>query len=345
MKILHIFFSFKVGGAETMLIDIINKQVHKNEVSLMIINNNIDDQLLTNLDARVKIFKLNRKEKSKNPIPIIRLNWLINTLPLDIIHCHVLSISKYIYYSRIPLYATKHSLGSYGSHCKKYKKIFAISESVLDEISSFGNKNGILAINGINTNLIIQKKNRINDAETYNIITIGRLEHARKGQHILINAIKILIEKYKIENIYLSIIGEGDSFNYLKQLTEENKLQNNIEFLGVRDRKYIYSNLHTYDIFVLPSLDEGLGLSVIEACAAKVPVLISDIEGPMEIIEKGQWGFYFEAGKADSLAQQIHYMINNKSEVRIKSDGAFNKVRKEYTIDNTTRIYNSTYKI
>ena len=57
MKILHIIFSFNIGGSETMLVDIINKQVQKHEVTLCVINNLYDEKLLNTIGYIIRPFK------------------------------------------------------------------------------------------------------------------------------------------------------------------------------------------------------------------------------------------------------------------------------------------------
>ena len=66
MKIVHLIFSLNLGGAEAMLIDIINQQVYRNEVTLCIINKAYNEKLLDNISNEVQIILLNRKESSRD---------------------------------------------------------------------------------------------------------------------------------------------------------------------------------------------------------------------------------------------------------------------------------------
>ncbi len=61
MKIVHIFFDFLLGGAENMLVDIINEQIKKENISLIIVNNEFNSILLKEIDNRVRINIINRK--------------------------------------------------------------------------------------------------------------------------------------------------------------------------------------------------------------------------------------------------------------------------------------------
>ena len=66
-------------------------------------------------------------------------------------------------------------------------------------------------------------------------------------------------------------------------------------FLGLRTRLKTYERLPGYDLLVQPSRYEGFGLTVVEGMAAGLPVLVSNIEGPMEIIDGGRHGFFFQS--------------------------------------------------
>lgn len=74
-KIVHCICSFNVGGAETMLVDIMNEQVLKYEVTLVILNDSYSQSLLDKLVPAVKIVKINRPSGSRNPWYIASLNY------------------------------------------------------------------------------------------------------------------------------------------------------------------------------------------------------------------------------------------------------------------------------
>ncbi|GHT63973.1 hypothetical protein AGMMS50239_20860 [Bacteroidia bacterium] len=65
MKIIHSIFTFAIGGAETMLADIINQQCKSASVNFIIVNDKINPDLLQAIDQRVNVFLLNRKESHK----------------------------------------------------------------------------------------------------------------------------------------------------------------------------------------------------------------------------------------------------------------------------------------
>jgi glycosyltransferase involved in cell wall biosynthesis len=154
-----------------------------------------------------------------------------------------------------------------------------------------------------------------------------------------------LIHDNQIKNIRLDLIGTGDSKPFLLQLVKKYKIENYVHFLGFKDRNYIYKNLCKYDLFVQPSLFEGFGLTVAEAMAAKIPVLVSNADGPMEIIDNGRYGYFFEIGDAKDCAKKIKEIKEKSVEEILKiTESSYERVSENYSIKNTVTKYLSIYK-
>ena len=96
MKIAHIIFCLSTGGAETMLIDIINQQSKDNEISLIVINKNYSIDLVNKVNNNINIYLINRQEGSLNPYYYIKFNIILTKIKPDIIHCHNSNIAPLI---------------------------------------------------------------------------------------------------------------------------------------------------------------------------------------------------------------------------------------------------------
>lgn len=119
-----------------------------------------------------------------------------------------------------------------------------------------------------------------NDYKNY-IISVGRLTH-QKGQWHLIRAFKIIHNKFP--NLKLIIIGTGPLKDYLNELIKEMKLEDCILLKGFVTNPYDY--IRNAELFVFPSLYEGLGNSLLEAMKLSVPIISSDCDyGPREILD------------------------------------------------------------
>jgi glycosyltransferase involved in cell wall biosynthesis len=126
---------------------------------------------------------------------------------------------------------------------------------------------------------------------------------------------------------------------YLKDIVKETKTENNIFFLGnVSD---IPTFLSSIDIFVLPSRYEGFGISLVEAMAAGIPCIASNLDGPKEII-KDKYGLLFELDNYQDLANKILYCISNMK--NYDKDKVQNYVKENYNIKNMTKKLYNLYK-
>jgi glycosyltransferase involved in cell wall biosynthesis len=345
MKICHIIFSFTTGGSETMLVDIMNEQIKTESVTLIIVNNIINETITNNINPNVRIVRINRKPSSKNPIPLLKINYCLFRSKYNIIHFHNKNgIGLILPYFRKKAVLTIHETKIQYPFFTRYKKLFAISQSVKQDISMRYGLDATVIYNGIHSSDITIKQKQKENAY-FRIVQIGRLQHQKKGQDILIKALKQVIDLGRTD-IHLDFIGEGPSYSFLEQLVTDCKLENHITFLGKKNREDIYKHLCDYDLLVQPSIKEGFGLTVAEAMAAKVPVLVSNIEGPMEIIENGKYGYHFETGNGNNLAEKMMNIIDNyHTETHIRMvENAHIHVTTNFEVTNTALNYLEVYK-
>ena len=344
MKVVHIVFGMEYGGIETMLVNIMNEQIKHTDISLIIVNNQEEKSITRDINDKIRITRINRPAGSKNPFYIFALNYLLWTRHYDIIHVHVPNTIKFIFLKAITnkICLTVHHISTSEdiSYLHKYKHIFAISNSVQEDLAKYLKRKVPIVLNGIDcTNIVSQKG--VTDHPVFRIVQIGRLVHTKKGQDILIEAVSILHQKgYK--NISVDLIGDGESKSFLKNLVKSKQLEEQIHFLGSKEQSYIFSHLKEYDLFVQPSRKEGFGLTVTEAMAAKVPVLVSNQEGPMEIIENGQYGYYFKSDDATNCAHEIEKIMNTPTHEIVSK--AYQQVISRFNVKKTAQEYIEQYK-
>ncbi len=345
MKIVHCIFSLNTGGAETMLIDILNEQVKTEDVALIIINESFNPSFFKLLDKRVSLYLLHRKQNSKSPCPIIKLNTLLFHLHPDVIHLHNSSLPAILLpYWRHRLFYTIHSLDVNPKYLNHVACTFAISNAVKEHMQPQLKKTLIAVVpNGISCEKIKQRENKSFDT-TFKIIQVARLNADIKGQDILIRAIAQL-NNANIHNITVDFIGEGPSETQLRELSHSLHVEDKVNFLGLKDRAYIYSHLKDYDLLCHPARSEGFGLVVAEAMAAYLPVLVSNENGPYEIINHGTLGFFFENENITDCAEQIEYIYHNYSQATEKAEAACVHIAHHYSIANTAQEYINHYKM
>ena len=323
-----------------MLVDILNQQCKTDEVHLIILNNKVEYQLLNKLDSRVSVHLCGRPESSKNPYYLLKLNLLILSVNPDIIHCHSEGLIKYVLlpYKKV---RTIHSTLCSGTDYHHYKKLFCISKGVKSFTEKQGFSNTELVYNGIDMSVIDQKSD-FKKKDFVRFINIGRFQKV-KGQWLLIEAIKILKEKNKRLNFHVDFIGEGNTLQECKDLVSKYGLNDYVTFLGLQPRDYFYPRMRSYDCYIQPSISEGFGLTIAEALSAKLPVITSDLDGPMEVIDFGKYGIPFASGNAEQLAEKMDVFIENGPDERMVNAG-FDFVLENFCIERTAKKYIEEYK-
>jgi glycosyltransferase involved in cell wall biosynthesis len=231
------------------------------------------------------------------------------------------------------------------------KRILTISDAIKAEIvelmgkvflgNYINNKTitmylGVTASNYDNSNLDIRKCYDIKES-TKIIGTVTRLDEPKKGLSILLKATRIL--KDRGCDIKVLIAGDGSSRQSLNKLTNDLGLNSDVIFLGYCDKTHeLYSN---FNIFVLPSLSEGLGIVNLEAMAASLPVVASRVGGIPEAIRHHKNGILVTPNSVNELADAIYYLIMNQVDaIKMGKTGRDIVVREFDKKTSLTKIFN-----
>ena len=341
MRIAHVVWGMKTGGVETMLVNIINEQVKTEKVRLFIVNDFIDEFVVEKISPKCKIVRLNRQPKQKDYPKIMKLNLMLLMFRPDIIHIHSRHISK-ILFGKWNMVRTIHNPNNVPYEYPKMKALYAISDTVREVTIKQGFPHVKTIYNGISTANFKMREGEAPKNGYYNIVQVSRLRIRHKGQDVLLNAISQLLSQ-GIKNFELHLIGKGESEQELRQMTAELNLNDYVSFEGVKTQEYLYQHLCDYDLFVQPSRYEGFGLTVAEAMAAKLPVIVSDIQGPMEVIGYGQYGLSFKSGDAADLAEKLKTVLQGGYDYSL-IDKAYEHVQTEYDVSITAQHYLQEYQ-
>ncbi|MBE7170894.1 MAG: glycosyltransferase [Williamsia sp.] len=346
MKIVHCFYSMEAGGAQVLAIDLMNQLCAEHQVSLVVVNDIWSNAVLSQLDKRVRVYFIKRQVGSRNPIPLLKLNLLLLRLRPDVIHCHEYNMGQIIRVGKGKLLYTIHDVGISVSLYHHYNTLVAISDTVYREVAAIYPHNLKKVYNGIGTHLFKPRQVHVlRQQEPIRLVQVSRLLHEKKGQDILLRAMQLIRDQYGFDQFTLDFIGSGASHDYLVQLTRELGLQNQVQFLGDKNRSWMFAHLCDYHVLVQPSRYEGFGLTVIEGFAAGLPVLASNIEGPAEIIHNVPGGFLFENGSVESCADQVYRIIKQYTENKL--DGVAGEtahlLKEKYSIEACTRGYLREY--
>lgn len=156
------------------------------------------------------------------------------------------------------------------------------------------------------------------------MLSVGELIH-RKNHEVIIDA----LSKLKNNNIYYFIAGDGEIKDYLQEKINNLNLQSNVFLLGYRND--INKLCNGTDIFIMPSVHEGLSVALMEAMCCGKPVIASRIRGNVDLIDEGNGGFLCNTFNSSDYANKIRILAESK-ELRYKFGTYNNKKIKGFDI-------------
>ena len=167
---------------------------------------------------------------------------------------------------------------------------------------------------------------------------VGRL-FPDKGHEDLFEALTLLKDEFP--NLVLLVVGDGPQAEYLRFRRDEMGLQDRVIFAGVRlDMRKVY---HSMDLFVMPSIREGLPMALLEAMLGEIPVIATRAGGMKSLLGQGERGLAVNPCDPKGLANGIRTLILHPDIARLMADKASAFVRAEYSSETMARRTEALY--
>lgn len=267
----------------------------------------------------------------------------------DIIHAHETKGTQFAFFVnkifKIPYIITRRVDNKIKNNFFN-KKIYenakytvALSNAIKDEVFKISKNVNIQIIPSafselaVDSNNVKKIKNRF--INKFVLGNIGELDNAHKGQYYLLEAMKKLSQTHP--NIVLILLGKGiDELKYKEQVRD----LNNVFFEGFVENVGDY--IQCFDIFVYPSLHEGLGSILFDVMQSKVPIIASNVGGIPDIIENEKNGILVEIKNSEKLYENIVKLYENKELSESLSDMALANIDK-YSYQNMSNKYIKLY--
>jgi glycosyltransferase involved in cell wall biosynthesis len=159
-----------------------------------------------------------------------------------------------------------------------------------------------------------------------------------KDQETFLRTIALLHQKDP--TLHGVLVGEGSLRSSLEDLAERLGIESSVHFLGFREDPLRY--LAAFDVFCLSSKDEGLGTSLLDAMALRIPVAATGVGGIPELIQDGVTGFLSAPRSPEALAQKVEQALRVRSSDPSLLQRAYDHARK-YDFLSTVQAYESLY--
>ncbi|MBB1127241.1 TIGR03088 family PEP-CTERM/XrtA system glycosyltransferase [Thiospirillum jenense] len=367
----HVIFRLAVGGLENGLVNLINRMPpERYRHAIICLTSYTDFQY--RLQREVPIFALNKRE-GKDIGLYVRLWQLLRQIRPDILHTRNLATLE----AHLPGFLAGiphrvhgehgHDMHDLDNKSQKYRFLRrayrplvhrfiplsqALNHYLAHDVVVAPSK--LLTIcNGVDTNHfspvtdLIRERRQLLPRDFFNttaplIGTVGRLESV-KDQLTLARAFVELVRMFPDEKNQprLMMIGDGLLKKHINQILETANVQHLTWLPGSRDD--VSACLQTFDIFVLPSLGEGISNTILEAMATGLPIIATDVGGNSELVRHDYNGFLVPRADPDTLAKQLYIYCTNPVLRQTHGQASRTRAVNEFSIDMMVTRYLALY--
>lgn len=353
VKVLHLTTHLNVGGITTYIY-LLGKAVDRTQCEISVLSSG-GGMTHEFQEAGIQTYEFPIKTKSelspKIYLALPKVIQLIREKKIDLIHAHTRVTQVMAWWieklTGIPYVTTCHGfykrrlgrrlLPAWGS------RVIAISTPVEDNLTGLFQvpKNQVQTIfNAIDINSLESRRNNqdvsaIRDqygikSDTFVIGLVARIVED-KGHEYLVRAFNDLVRKHKLP-AKLLIVGEGPFEYKVRRLVHELDLDSFVVFTG--NLTDVTVALSVTNIFVLPAIwREGFGLSIVEAMALKIPVIVTNIWALNALVHDRDNGLLIPPKDIRALAKAIQELMDNRQFAKFIGMNGYETVRKEFAID------------
>ncbi|MFN3712169.1 MAG: glycosyltransferase [Alcanivoracaceae bacterium] len=361
MRINHLVENLNVGGAERVVIDLVLEQ-HRRGHDLRVICLFEPGTLASELEeAGISVLPLN-KTSGPSLALLIRLRRLLRDDATQVLHTHNAMAHYYGVAASIALDVvrinTRHGMGTLLAN-RRQRLLYRLSMGFTDAacfVCDAAREQFIadgrvppararVVHNGIPESLLQPHpagalRSLLSLPENARIIiTVGRLNPA-KNHPLLVRAFLTLAEQQP--DLHLVIIGDGAGMATLQQLRAGSDVPARIHLAGAR--RDVADLLVDADLFVLSSITEGFSIALLEAAAAGIPVIATDVGGNREIVVDGESGRLVPSANDAALVESMGAMLASPERAAIMAKRLHQWVHSHATVASMADAYERLYE-
>ncbi|PXX90731.1 glycosyltransferase [Marinobacter vulgaris] len=369
-KVLHLIDSGGLYGAEKMLLDLATKQKEKG-LNAVILSAGVPGEGIKSIEEEgaargisVQAWRMKPGFNLKGAIAILR--WAQRE-GFDILHSHGYKFNVLLgmlpnSYRKLPLVSTLHGY-TYSRPFSKGRlyevfdklaltrasRIVVVSSKIIPKLPFFiKNSNAITMItNGIDVHKVeICARQKINmeitdflDNHSPVVLGVGRFSREKNFAE-LIKSVSLLKKQYK--NIGLILAGDGPLLGEASKQARESGLFENVLFPGYINN--IHPLIRTASVLAIPSISEGLPITLLEAMALKTGVVVTDVGEMGNVVGFGKGGVIIDRPYADDIASAIQDFLSEPEEETRRIEWAFKAVNERYSLEKMVMAYEDVYR-
>jgi sugar transferase (PEP-CTERM/EpsH1 system associated) len=367
--IAHVIYRLDVGGLENGLVNLINNMSTENYNHVIICLTDFTD-FIKRFNRKIEIYALNKKEGNDFGL-YFRFYKLIKKLKPDIVHTRNLATLE----MQFPSFLAGIQYRIHGEHGRGIqdpdgtnkkniiiRRIFSFFvnryiplskdlESYLIDKVKVSRKRITQIYNGVDTGKFIPE-----DDKKYNILpdnllsrdmvivgTVGRMDYV-KDQVTLAKAFvnTIVKEGETVDQVRLIMIGDGALRADVTDVLNKGHAREKSWLAGTRSD--IPELMRLMDIFVLPSLAEGISNTILEAMSTGLPVIATDVGGNGELVDDTTTGYLVPKDDPDAMSEAIIRYVKAPELRRAHGTNARSRILEKFSIESMVKAYEAVYQ-
>jgi sugar transferase (PEP-CTERM/EpsH1 system associated) len=367
--IAHVVYHFDVGGLENGMVNLINRIPPERYRHAIICMRGFTDYRERIKNPNVQFFALDKKP-GKDPAVYQRLYRLLQNLQADIIHTRNLSgLEGQFLAAACGIRARIHSEhGREGNDLDgrntKYNLLRKLARPFIHRYIALSGdlQDWLVNMIGVSPNKIVQIYNGVDikrfhprseegtklgppgftTGEEFIVGSVGRMAAVKDFPTLIQAFLETIASCPELRNkLRLVIVGDGPTRHSCQELIEQAGATDVIWLAG--ERADVPELMRQFDLFVLPSLGEGISNTILEAMASGVPVLATHVGGNPELIDIGVTGHLTPPNNAGLMAQSLLDYVTKPNLARCQGLAAREKVEERFSLDAMVSGYLGVY--
>lgn len=366
--IAHVLFRFDVGGLENGVVNLINRIPEHSFRHVIIALSDYTD-FRQRLNRPIPVYALNKREGKDFGLHW-RLYKLFRELKPDIVHTRNLNAVE----AQFPAWLAGVKGRVHGEHgwdvhdldgsSRKYRlwrkafapfvhRYIALSQHLANYLTrdvGISTSRVECICNGVDTNwfqplgddLAARFRTEIDGVDKIVIGTLGRMEEVKDQKNLARAFVSLLTRRPDLkEKLVLVLVGEGSKRKEIERFLIDKQVESSVRLPGQRDDTA--DVLRSFDVFVLPSLAEGISNTILEAMATGLPVVATDVGGNAELVDEGRSGVLVPSADPDSLAAALERYVDDRAMRRRHGNVGRSRAESLFSLEHMVQRYVQVY--
>jgi glycosyltransferase involved in cell wall biosynthesis len=350
MRIAHLIGRVGVGGAERLVVNLLNALVDERP-TLVLTDRREGNDLLSELDSRIEVLRVPCR-RSRLPRDVVRLAKALRGRKIEVLHSHMfhasLNAALAARVGKIPVFVTsEHGRNPWKKPWHHWIERNVISRyadvriCVSEDIREVRRQSDRIPQDQL---VVIPNGSQLGAPGSDElhavpeVLAVGRLIEA-KDYPTLLQAACLLRDQGR--RFVLKIVGDGPLRESLARESAAAKLDSHVEWLGAR--RDVNVLMPACDVFVLCSVREGQPMVLLEAMSAARPIVATRVGGIPKTVNDGAEALLVPPGNPAALAQAIARLLDDRGLARRLGENARNRMREEFSIEAVAQAHLKLY--